>query len=64
MYVCVVVADLSGNTVLEATFGEWAAAWLGFLFICIASSQCALIVRYVALPLITGYMFFGSDNAY
>lgn len=49
----------AGNQALANVFGEWMAAWTGFFFITIASSQCSLIVRYVNLPLITGYMFFG-----
>jgi Kef-type K+ transport system membrane component KefB len=51
--------ESSGNVALENVFGEWVAAWAGFLFITIAASQCALLVRLVQLPLITGYMFFG-----
>ena len=49
----------AGNQALANVFGEWMAAWTGFFFITLASSQCSLIVRYVNLPLITGYMFFG-----
>ena len=49
----------STSSSIETVLGQWTGAWVGFFFISIASSQCSLIVRYVALPLITGYMFFG-----
>jgi len=49
----------SDHTSLAEHFGYATAAWIGFAFITIASSQCAVIVKYVGLPLITGYMFFG-----